>query len=89
MDKVTSKEIIKNLIDVGYTLSEISKHTTISRSTLSNILKNGIESNVVVTSKLENFFKANIEEVELGYFADVKNRTTSLIYTPDGFQKAE
>lgn len=88
MDRVTSKEIIKNLIDVGYTLSEISKYTTISRSTLSNILKNGIESNVVVTSKLENFFKANIEEVELGYFADVKNRTTSLIYTPDGFQKA-
>ena len=29
MDRVTSKEIIKNLIDVGYTLSEISKYTTI------------------------------------------------------------
>ena len=43
-------------------------------STLSNILKTGTESNVVVTSKLEDFFKANIEEVELGYFADVKNR---------------
>ena len=83
---LTNKDIIESLVNVGYTLKEISSLTKLSNKTLNKMKKNE-EVSEEEESIINNFFRMNIKEVEISKFSDEDFRNNNLIMTPTGFKK--
>ena len=83
---LTNKDIIESLVNVGYTLKEISSLTKLPTKTLNKMKKNE-EVSVEDEDVINNFFRMNISEVEINKFSDEDFRNSNLIMTPTGFKK--
>ena len=90
MIKITEKEMLHNLVEIGYSNKELSKYLNISEQTISKILNNHIFR---LSSKTKNsiisFFNKNIKKIDIGSIEKLNyDNSKFLIYTPDGFQKS-
>lgn len=85
---LTNKDIFKTLIEVGYTVEDISGWTQIDVTTLKKLKKNG-QLSEQEQEMLNKFFRMNISEVDAKSLEDEEFRNSHLVLTPNGFKKCE
>ena len=81
---LANKDIVTALEEVGYTLKEISAWTDLKVKELQKMKKGELEED---NDQLNNFFRVNMEEIEISKLSDEKFRNSHLILTPTGFKK--
>lgn len=83
---LTNKDIIEGLEAVGYTVKDISDWTKIVIDNIEK-MKNNEDIGEGYDKILNQFFRLNMEEVDIDNFKDEDYRNTHLIMTPNGFKK--
>lgn len=85
---LTNKDIIEALEAVGYSDEQISKWSKIDIININKMKKNEDVGKAVET-KINQFFRINMSEADIGKLGDEEFRNTHLIMTPTGFKKVD